>query len=207
MNSFQHPYCPVLFTMFAFTPGAVLRQFPAPSSKCTTLCTPALGPKPTTSLRIVGETDLLPKTLEVFNAKNTKRNRAERTKKAASKIAADRETRLQSGGATSKTVAAKRRKKTKPTAKQVQQRERALLAVMQGDQGIAVADDHRILDKRLIAAAKTTNVGSPVLEAWKEMKYAIDTTQSLYRQRILTAQYLHRACSFTPYGSEGFFSG
>ena len=59
MNSFQHPYCPVLFTMFAFTPGAVLRQFPAPSSKCTTLCTPASGPKLTTSLRIVGETDFL----------------------------------------------------------------------------------------------------------------------------------------------------
>jgi len=155
----------------------------------------------------VGEADLLPKTLEVFNAKNTKTNRAERTKQAAKKIAADRATRLQSSGANSKTVASKRRKKTTPTAKQVRQREHALLAVMQGDHGIAVAEDHLILDKRLIAAAKTTNVGSPVLEAWKEMKYAIDTTKSLNRQRVLTAQYLHRACCFTPYGSEGFFSG
>jgi hypothetical protein len=32
---------------------------------------------------------------------------------------------------------------------------------MQGDQGIAVADDHLILDKRLIAAAKTTTRHHP----------------------------------------------
>jgi hypothetical protein len=68
---------------------------------------------------------------------------------------------------------------------------------MQGDLGVVVADDHTMRQKRLVTAASKTKVGTPVLQAWKEMKCTIDTTKMLHRQRILTAQCLHRASSFT----------
>jgi hypothetical protein len=132
-----------------------------------------------------------------FNAGHTKQTRATRTKAAEKVIPA----------ATGTKRSTKRKNATKPSPRQVKLREDALLEVMQGDVGIVVADDYTMRHKRLVTAASKTKVGTPVLQAWTEMKHAIDTTKILHRQRILTAQHLHRACCFTPHGSDGFYSG
>jgi hypothetical protein len=132
-----------------------------------------------------------------FNTDHTKQTRATRTNAPEKVIAAPTGTKRST----------KRKNDTKPSPGQVKLREDALFEVMQGDVGIVVADDYTMRHKRLVTAASKTKVGTPVLQAWTEMKYAIDTRKVLHRQRILTAQYLHRACSFTPYGSDGFYSG
>ena len=145
----------------------------------------------------MGENDLLASMVKEFNAGNAKETRATRTKAPERVIPA----------ATGTKRSTKRKKATKPSPGQVRLREDALLEVMQGDVGIVVADDYTMRNKRLVTAASKTKVGSPVLQAWTEMKHAMDTSKILHRQRILTAQYIHRACCFTLYGSDGFYSG
>jgi hypothetical protein len=154
----------------------------------------------------VGEKDLLPSIVKKFNANNnTKQTRATRTKEAKKIITAATAIRRNEKKTTKRS--SKRKNDTKPSPRQVKLREDALLEVMQGDLGIVVADDFTMRQKRLVTAASKTKVGTPVLQAWTEMKHAIETTKTLHRQRILTAQCLHRACSFTPCGSSGFYSG
>ena len=145
----------------------------------------------------MGENDLLASVVKEFNAANSRGTRATRTKAADKVIPA----------ATGTKRSTKRKKAIKPSPGQVKLREDALLEVMQGDVGIVVADDYTMRNKRLVTAASKTKVSSPVLQAWTEMKHAMDTSKILHRQRILTAQYIHRACCFTPYGSDGFYSG
>ena len=164
----------------------------------------------------MGEKDLLPSMVKKFNAQNTRQTRAARTKAAKKVIAAATAMRLKESEA-ARTKAAKetkatkrsskRKNETKPSPRQVKLREDALLEVMQGDLGIVVADGCNKRQKQLETAASKTKVGTPVLQAWIEMENAIETSNILHRQRILTAQYVHRACSFTPYGSDGFYYG